>query len=463
MLIRLKEIADAQNFQREQSASSQANAVNLEKLRAQNSRELAADAETRALKVGKQQQDARDAAELNKQFSMAYPIYAHAAAVLGKKPAARSEYENSWDGLAQLQGDMSDLKEQADKQEKSAAAKGVVAILSQAEQSIADTIKNRDEALQLTESDKAQAKSMGLKSLQTAVANGSVPGMELKDAAFKKAFEALSKDEPDFEVAKRLLGPQGYQAYAGGVQQGILALSNDKERLAKITALNRDVQTAQRGGSDALNRLLQIAATNPELGPMLEEHAKNLAAYGRQATAAPATPDFQGALRNMIGPPPAPTATTLPPSAAPVQPSGIFNLLRPQTPTGPFPAMNLWGAPTIGSGAPAAAPVLSAPPVAPPVTSAPAVRPVLPAYDPSTLTGIGRLPPGGFNTPTMGQLFGVAPPGLPDIGPGIDVDAVLAARPAGPWTPAEQQAIGARRLQRDQGPSLLQRLFPGAR
>lgn len=303
LLTRLAEIANAQHFQRGMATQAQENAVRLENLRADNSRALAKDTTDRQLAVTKQAQEAVDQRDLQKNFSLSYPIYAQAAAVLGEKPKEISEFDHSWDGLAELQGEMSALKERAQKQEKTAAAKGVVAILDQSTQQLDDAIRARNEGIKLTSADQAQARNMGLRALQQAANTGAIPGLDPKDKKFGRALAALSKDEPDIAVASELLGPAGIQAYAGGVQSGLLALTNDKDRLARITSLSRDVQTAQRGASENLTRLMTLASTNPELGTMLDERASRLSTLNKSAVSEPAPTDTQSVFKSLIGSP----------------------------------------------------------------------------------------------------------------------------------------------------------------
>lgn len=415
LLTRIAEIQNQQRFQQEQLARQQAfagqqqtsqqqflgqqatqqqgAAVNLEKLRAQNSRDLAADAEKRQRDVGKQQQDAADLRDLHRQFALSYPIYAHAAAVLGQKPTPISDYDETWEGLGEMQGDMQILKEKADKQEKGAAAQGVVAILDQATQQLSDAIKARDDGIKLTADDQSQARSMGLRALQQAANTGAIPGLDPKDKKFQQAVAALSKDTPDIAVASQILGPSGIQAYAGGVQQGLLGLANDKERLAKIAALNRDVQSAQRGASDSLTRLMTLTATNPELGGMLQERSKTLNSLTPQAAQAPAQTDTQSVFKSLIGNPPA--AAQAPAPQASTGPSFLDRaasvFARPPSPLTPA---GLGGGPTTMSSGLFGAPTPLAPAQAPAAPSAPltstlsALAPQTPAPQPDN-----TLPP----------------------------------------------------------------------
>lgn len=366
LLQRFAELANAQRFQQSQAQQQQANQIQLETMRDTNQRSLegmrtdnatkletmrtdsasrlAKEATERQTQLEKARAGDTDTRDLRKQFALAYPVYAQAAATVNKNAKALKDYDETWEGLGELQADMSTLKEEAQSQKENAAAQGVVAILDQATQSLADTIRVRDEGMKLTASDTAAARSMGLRALQQAATNGNIP-IEPKGKKWDTAIAALSKDQPDIEVAKQILGPSGFQAYASGVQQGLLALANDKERIAKVRALNADVQVAQRGASEALNKLLQYTATNPKLGPALADRNTKLQALTKTAGApSDAPPDTQSVFKSLIGPGPAPQAPGAPTPAG--TPSAGTNLPASAGPTSTYqyPGLSILGA-----------------------------------------------------------------------------------------------------------------------
>lgn len=318
LLTRIAEIQNQERFQKElaaQQAQTQLNyGTQMENLRAANAQALAKDTMDRQLAVTKQQQDALDDRDFKKAFALNYPIYARAAAVLGKTPKPASSYEQSWEGLGQLQGDMTDLQEQAAKHEKSEAAKGVVAVLDQSTQQLENAIKARNEGMKLSAADQQQARNFGIKALQSAAQTGAIPNLDINSPKYTQAVAALSKDVPDIATASQMLGPAGIQAYAGGVQQGLMALQNDKDRIARITSLSRDVQAAQRGASESLSRLMALAANNPQLGSALQQRNAELLKINQQAdniTSGPQTPDTNSVFRQMVGSAPSGTSTSV--------------------------------------------------------------------------------------------------------------------------------------------------------
>lgn len=293
------------------------NSVTLEGLRAQNSQSLAqreydlrrqedADMLDRQLAVTKQQQDALDKRDLNKQFSLNYPVYAQANAVLGKTPAPLSTYDYSWKGLGQLQADMKTLGEEATKHERSAGAQGVLAILDQSTAQLEGAIKARDKIAQITPEDESSARSRGVAALTAAAQNGTIPGLDPKSDKFKSAIDALNKDQPDLTVASQILGPTGIQVYANGVHQGLQLLQNDKNRIARIADASRQITAAQRGASENLTRLTALTANNPELGEALAARNSRLQSVQSRAdtsTSAP-PPDTQSIFTRLTGVPP---------------------------------------------------------------------------------------------------------------------------------------------------------------
>lgn len=383
LVSRLAQLQRTEDFQRKMQTQQQDAAVNLEKLRAVNSQKLAKDTTDRQLAVTKQQQESIDRRDLEKNFSLNYPIYAQAAAVLGQKPKDITEFDDSWEGLGQLQGEMADLREQAQKHEKTEAAKGVVAVLDQATQQLKDAIKARDDGTKLTSADEAQARNMGLRALQQAATTGALPGIDPSSKKFQTAIDALSQEQPDVAVATKLLGPTGIQAYMGGVQQGLLALSNDKERLARITSLSRDVQSAQRGASESLTRLMSLAATNPELGGMLQDRSATLNSLSAPAATTPQT-DTQSVFQQMLKDVPATTPQAAASVSAPASlgmadkiGGGIANLFNvPTASANPGAAYNgqagLLG--LAGRGSPQPASPMSLAPAQSPMTLAPQLQ-----------------------------------------------------------------------------------------
>lgn len=308
-----QERVQTQQFDRQQSA-----ATNLERLRQRNAVELNDKTTQRQLEVSEQAQSASDKRELDRQFSLSYPVYAQSATALGETVKAVTEYTRDWAGLGQLQGDMAALKERAGKKEKGDAAKGLIAILDQSMKELKNAIDARDEVNKIGADDIAAARGMGLSALRRAADTGVI---DIDKKKLSTALTALDKDQPDYTVAQQILGPTGISVYTAGVQAGVQQLSNDKERLARIAAASRDVQAAQRGSSDALLRLMQIAATNPELGSLLQERTRKLNAL-ENAPAAASGPDTQAIFRRLIGaPPPKPIGAGVAAPQAPAAPS----------------------------------------------------------------------------------------------------------------------------------------------
>src|SRR5665213_2565704 len=133
VLSRMAELRSQQNAAVNLEGMRSQNATNLEGLRMQNSQtladkqyrrdmDLAKENYTRQINVTGQAQKAQDQRDLQKQFSLSYPVYAQSASVLGKTAKPLSQYENSWNGLGQLQADMETLKTEATKQQQQRGA-----------------------------------------------------------------------------------------------------------------------------------------------------------------------------------------------------------------------------------------------------------------------------------------------------------------------------------------------------
>lgn len=382
LLAKIAEIQNEHAFQREQTATTAGNQLNylsrlqqgqsqledkrtaeqtsLEATRVQNDKDLAAETFKRQMAVSKQARDAQSQEDLNKQFALTYPVYAHSAAALGEKIKPQTAYVNSWAGLGDLQADMEDLKTQADKKNQTAAAQGVISILDDATKQLKDAIDARDKVNQLNDQDRSQIQQAGLDALSHAVNNGTIPGLDADSEKFKTGFAALNKASPDLDVAQQAMGSAAVQTFQSGVKQGMQALVNDKDRLGRFAAASRDVVAAQRGASQTLTHLLGVAATNPQLGPMLAQRNQQLNSLDATASGSPgsgpdsitppntdtifqqltnptapagATPPPPGATPGPLGAaPPPPAAAPLPPSmsGAPVPALGAF---QPPAPT----------------------------------------------------------------------------------------------------------------------------------
>lgn len=378
---RIAELQNQQQFQQQQLQQQQTGQVNLENLRTANAQKLSEDTTQREKDVTKQAQDAKDAADLHRQFALSYPVYAKAAETLGEEVNPLSGYDQSWEGLGQLQGDMSSLQERAAKSEQGKAAQGLIAILDQSTDELKNAITARDQVTQITQSDRDSARQQGLTALRTAAANGTIPGLDPKSDKFKAAMDALSKPEPDVHVAGEILGPTGMGIYANGIQQGIQALTNDKDRIARISAASRDVAAAQRGSAEALTKMMGVAANNPRLGNLLAARTPGISALTSQAPTAASGPDTTAVFRQLTGgaspvapAPAAPAPAPTPTSYGAYQPvadalKGGYNLLSMLGQRGgnPTPA-------PMASPAPAAAPistVLRPAPIASPMINSP--------------------------------------------------------------------------------------------
>lgn len=366
LLARIVETLNDQRFKREQATQAQGNAVNLENLRAANSQSLA-DKTTdrqamladksfdRQMHVSKLAQDAAELKELHRTFALAYPIYAQAAEKAGVEVMPYSDFEQSWDGIGELQAEMAAVKEKAEKRDNSLAAQPLLGALDNAIHELRVSQAAFRERTRLSDEDQAAAKTAGLGALQQAKLTGGIAG--INDAKFNAGVAALTAG--DDVTARRTFGEQApalMGIYEQAQQRARLQIMNSPERRAEIQALNRDQIAARNIVRSTENQVGQLGVKNPEIGAGWAARHAEAANLEREQERTQSDADrnqalFRAALPDPAAKPIAPPAPTV------------------ASPTYKYPALSIFGAaermnggtPTMDQFAAAPANILAAP------------------------------------------------------------------------------------------------------
>lgn len=319
LLQRIAEIANQQEFQRQQLGQQQAGAVNLERLRTENQQITNDKALDRQLKVSQQAQDAADIKELHRQFALAYPAYAKAAAAADLEVTPLSEYSQSWDGLGELSADLGVVQEKLAKKDNSLAALPILGAARAAKHELDVSRAAFAAKSQLTAEDQAAARNAGIQALQVAKDQGIIK--DIPDKAFGAGVAALTAgDTKEAEQKFGAAAPRLMSLFEQGQQRSRLQIMNSPERRAELAAIGRDVVAARQGLNQTMTHLAGAAAKNPEVGAGYQQLETELMAGDKQDSGTRSDAERNQMLFNAAGAgtgnTPSPTPRTQAPASA---------------------------------------------------------------------------------------------------------------------------------------------------
>ena len=411
-----------------------AKAIELEGMRGDREDERSRAYQTKADSIAKEQ----EARQLRALMSKTYHEYALEAEEAGIEIKPREDFTNDDTGL----GELTKAYAQAKKANKRTEQKGIAKLAGAELTNAADEFKQAQTQLQLlsqpNEEDNKQASLIALgaveKAIQSAVKPPPPKAVEDGKAALKRG---------DLPEAKKLLGADIFDAYESGFQQALRGLLNTPARRQQITEASRAAQGIQARLRDMTHSYRVGAAQNPELAAEVTRVVTPLERMMTEMAKAPPTFDANPKLNQGASPG---SETPAPGGKASATPA----------PTGMYPATSLLGA---LQRAPAAQDVVAFPGRAVDLGGR-----LLGAGVRGVVTGDYTLPEKGLiqqaGEGIGGLISGDPYANTPVVAP-IDIEAVLAVRPNGPFSQQEIQALQARNAKK--GPGLLQTVFPGAR
>lgn len=400
----------------------------------------------------------KERADIENEIDRGYPLYAKAAQRAGLPVKKRTEFESTRAGLGQLQADYAEAEATFTNKQMGLTADSAIAELDAKRTAVREAEERLRELSMPSEADQKIARSNAVTAVKMAIENGDLESTKkLRKDAISKGLDALARG--DQELARGFLGDEALRAFESGYDQTLMTLPNVKARMQQQQQVFQQVQGLKLDLQRTESDFRKVQATNPILAekltaartsqPAPSDGLQQLMGVGGGAGRKPSFGDVT---------PPKKTGTT---AAA-----GTSNFVAPKAEPDTayqYPALSVFGA---GERAVKNAPSI----LALPGRAIDAAGRYGAAGLSGLFTGDYSVPEKGLVTMAgegIGSLIAGDPyarpaPPPPAVVP-IDVDAVLAARPAGPWSEAEQRAITARTYSQPQGPSIFQRLFPGAR
>lgn len=260
--------------------------IDLENLRARNSQELAdktarrQDTQLTAMqtredtrtKEANHRQDtqieAADLKQLRAAIATTYPKYAAQAARLGEKVRAISDFDESWEGLGDLQGEMTRLEQTGIKRDQDAAATAAVGELDDAVENVKSLQKTLETAMKPHPEDLKFAKSHAADAVRKAIENGDITSApKSTSTAATKGLAALARG--DAVEAQALLGAEALTVFDTAYQAAIQAAPNYKSRMQELNIAQQNYLQAQRTAAQIQSDLRKASAGNIALSTQL--------------------------------------------------------------------------------------------------------------------------------------------------------------------------------------------------
>lgn len=278
--------------------------------------------ETRADAAERKAQSTREAAEvkqLRDAITREYALYAKEVTALGEKPRARAEFDDTVEGLGELQAERADVENRRKVRDQSAAADAVTGELDDAIQR-RDSIKKELEALSKpTTEDMKFATSRAADAVRQAIESGGITGAPkpTSDAA-KKGIAALSRG--DLKEAEALLGSNARAQFESAFETALQAAPNFKSRLQQVSVKSRELQDANTFLRTVSSDLRKAAATSLPLATKLTERRSALQSLQTSDDLGDMTKPRRS-LEQIFGAPPA--------AAQPATPQGPTSFVMP--------------------------------------------------------------------------------------------------------------------------------------
>lgn len=471
-LLKLSMANQADQRARQLAADQNQRYIDLETLRSNNSQALADKTATRddarALAMQTRQDaqnketarrqdasiEAADLKQLRAAIATNYPKYAAQATRLGEKVRPITDFPETWEGLGDIQGEMTRLEQTGIKRDQQAAAMSAVGELDDAVATVKAQQKALEMAMKPHPEDLKFAKSHATDAVRQALENGDITGApKSTSTAATKGLAALTRG--DAVEAQALLGAEALTAFDSAYQAAIQAAPNYKSRMQELNIAQQNFMQAQRSAAQIQSDLRRAAAGNIELSTQLNTRRSAL----QEMMTAPAPEAKTPRTFDQITPPKASAMQTSPAPGSPAS-SATASVNSPKM----APATSILG-------------LLQRTPSGGELAMAPANIAAFPGrvldtagrYGSAALQGIYD---GNFAVPEKGSferigegiggLIGGDPFAVSQAAPVVNVDLVLAERPGGPWSEAELKAIRARNAAIPQK-TFLQTIMPGAK
>lgn len=409
--------------------------------------------DTRATEAERRQAAALAASEskqISAEMNRLYPQYAQAAARAGIEIKQRADFDESNEGLGQLAAELRTAEVGFEQKRMGLAADASIAELDEAKGALGAAKNRLLELSKPTPDDEKFARTRAVGALKQAIESGQLESTKkLPPAAISKGLAELSKGND--ETAGKFLGEEAIVAYQGAFDQTLMSLPNMKVRLQERAQAQQQLLQLQTVTSRIESDLRKGAAANPFLAERLTKSRTGLQEMMMPVEEAPKA----RSLDEIFGKPNAGAATTR------TSESGSESTTSARDYN--YPAASVLGlaerVPSAGEFAMAPANIAAFP------------GRVFDNAGRVVTGGIQGLMTGNYTMPekgvleTVGQGIGGLIAGDPYTPPPpeVNIDVVLAERPGGPWSEDEMRAIRKRNATQSQGPSLMQRLFPGAR
>lgn len=211
---------------------------------------------------------AADTKALRNQIAKDYPKYAAAATQLGEEVRAIGDFDETWEGLGDLQAEMARLEQTRVKRDQELASEAAVGELDDAVAMVADQKKGLAALMKTSPDDEKFARARAVEAVRTALETGGITGAPKPNStAAKNGLSALSRG--DVAEASKLLGSEVLSQFEGAYQTAIQAAPNFKSRMQQLSIAQQNYQLAQRNLATIQSDLRKAAAGNNALATRL--------------------------------------------------------------------------------------------------------------------------------------------------------------------------------------------------
>lgn len=219
--------------------------------------------------------NAADLKQLRNSIASTYPKYAAEATRLGEKVRPITSFQESWEGLGDLQAEMARLEQGRVRRDQDAAATAVVGELDDALAVVKDQKKSLEALMKPSPDDEEFARARAVEAVRRSLEMGEVAGApKAKSKAATSGLAALERG--DVAEAKSLLGPNVLSQYDLAYQTSLQATPNFKGRMQQLTIGQQNYQNAQRNLASIQSDLRKAAAGNASLATKLTERRAGL-------------------------------------------------------------------------------------------------------------------------------------------------------------------------------------------
>ncbi len=211
--------------------------------------------------------DAADKKQLRAAIATAYPKYAAEANRLGEKVRPITEFEESWEGLGDIQAEMARLEQARVSRDQEAASDVAVGELDSVVKE-RQRVKSELEALQKpTAQDLEFAKERAIAAVQQAIGRGDFTKIKPDSEKARRGLTALQRGDTAESAA--LLGDDVLSAYRSTYQSALQAAPNFKARMQAVEIKGRELQQINQLADRISSDLRRASATSNPLATKL--------------------------------------------------------------------------------------------------------------------------------------------------------------------------------------------------